>query len=47
MLSTGRFDRRVVVGLHDIKGREEILRVHARTKPLDDDIKLDEIAKNT
>jgi cell division protease FtsH len=47
LLRPGRFDRRVVVGLPDIKGREEILKVHARTKPLNEDVKLDEIAKNT
>ncbi|MEN8904669.1 MAG: ATP-dependent zinc metalloprotease FtsH [Clostridiales bacterium] len=47
LLRPGRFDRRVAVGLPDIKGREEILKVHARSKPLSDDVKLDEIAKNT
>ncbi|HPU41425.1 MAG TPA: ATP-dependent zinc metalloprotease FtsH [Acetivibrio clariflavus] len=47
LLRPGRFDRRVVVGLPDIKGREEILKVHARGKPLADDVKLDELAKTT
>jgi len=47
LLRPGRFDRRVVVGLPDIKGREEILKVHARGKPLSDDVKLDELAKST
>jgi cell division protease FtsH len=47
LLRPGRFDRRVTVGMPDIKGREEILRVHSRGKPLGDDIKLDEVAKNT
>jgi cell division protease FtsH len=47
LLRPGRFDRRVVVGLPDIKGREEILKVHARGKPLADDVKLDELAKST
>jgi len=47
LLRPGRFDRRVVVGLPDIKGREEILKVHSRTKPLNEDVRLDEIAKNT
>ncbi len=47
LLRPGRFDRRVVVGLPDIKGREEILKVHARGKPLGSDVKLDDLAKNT
>lgn len=47
LLRPGRFDRRVVVGLPDIKGREEILKVHARGKPLGSDVKLDELAKST
>lgn len=47
LLRPGRFDRRVVVGLPDIKGREEILKVHARGKPFADDVKLEELAKTT
>jgi len=47
LLRPGRFDRRVYVGLPDIKGREEILKVHARGKPLDEEIKLSELAKIT
>ncbi len=47
LLRPGRFDRRVVVGLPDIKGREQILGVHARGKPLGVDVKLDELAKST
>jgi len=47
LLRPGRFDRRVFVGLPDIKGREEILKVHARGKPLAPDVKLDELAKST
>jgi cell division protease FtsH len=47
LLRPGRFDRRVFVGLPDIKGREQILRVHAKGKPLGSDIKLDDIAKTT
>lgn len=47
LLRPGRFDRRVFVGLPDIRGREQILRVHARGKPLGDDVKLDELAKTT
>lgn len=47
LLRPGRFDRRVVVGYPDIKGREQILKVHARGKPLGEDVKLDDIAKNT
>ena len=47
LLRPGRFDRRIYVGLPDIKGREEILKVHARGKPLEPDVKLDELAKST
>jgi len=47
LLRPGRFDRRVFVGLPDIKGREEILRVHARGKPLGPDVQLSELAKIT
>lgn len=47
LLRPGRFDRRVVVGLPDVKGREQILKVHARGKPLGDDVHLDELAKST
>ena len=47
LLRPGRFDRRIVVGLPDIKGREEILKVHSRGKPLSEDVKLDELAKST
>lgn len=47
LLRPGRFDRRVVVGLPDIKGREEILKVHSRGKPLSEDVRLDELAKST
>jgi cell division protease FtsH len=43
----GRFDRNIVVGLPDIKGREEILNVHARNKPIGSDVKMAEIAKTT
>jgi len=47
LLRPGRFDRRVFVGLPDIKGREEILKVHARGKPLGPDVQLSELAKIT
>ncbi|MDD5603959.1 MAG: AAA family ATPase, partial [Eubacteriales bacterium] len=47
LLRPGRFDRRVMVGLPDIKGREQILNVHAKGKPLDDEVKLGEVAKST
>jgi cell division protease FtsH len=47
LLRPGRFDRRVVVGLPDIKGREEILQVHSKNKPLDETVDLAEIAKAT
>ena len=43
----GRFDRRVYIGLPDIRGREAILRVHARGKPLGDDVDLNSIARGT
>ena len=47
LLRPGRFDRQVYVGLPDIKGREEILQVHARNKPLAEDVDLAEIARGT
>lgn len=47
LLRPGRFDRRVYVGMPDIKGREAILKVHARGKPLGDDVDLSSIAKGT
>ena len=47
LLRPGRFDRQIYVGLPDIKGREEILRVHARNKPLAEDVDLDKLAKGT
>ncbi len=47
LLRPGRFDRRIHVGLPDIKGREEILKVHARNKSLGDDVNLADIAKDT
>lgn len=47
LLRPGRFDRRVVVGLPDIKGREQILKVHSRGKPLAEDVKLDDLARIT
>ena len=47
LLRPGRFDRQVYVGAPDAKGREAILKVHARNKPLSDDVKLDVIAKQT
>ncbi|MBQ3276938.1 MAG: AAA family ATPase, partial [Oscillospiraceae bacterium] len=47
LLRPGRFDRRVYVGLPDIKGRTEILKVHARGKRLGDDVDLADIAKGT
>ena len=47
LLRPGRFDRQVYVGLPDIKGREAILRVHARGKVLGDDVDLSSIAKGT
>lgn len=47
LLRPGRFDRRVVVGYPDIKGREEILKVHSRGKPLGQDVDLKDLAKST
>ncbi len=47
LLRPGRFDRQVYVGRPDMKGREEILRVHTRKKPLADDVDLKEIARET
>ncbi len=43
----GRFDRTVTVGSPDVRGREEILRVHSKDKPLGDDVELQQIAQNT
>jgi cell division protease FtsH len=47
LLRPGRFDRQIIVGAPDIKGREEILKVHTKKKPLRDDVKLDVLAKRT
>ncbi|HOQ76646.1 MAG TPA: ATP-dependent zinc metalloprotease FtsH [Thermoclostridium sp.] len=47
LMRPGRFDRRVVVNYPDIKGREEILKVHSRNKPLGPDVDLKDIAKTT
>ena len=47
LLRPGRFDRQVMVGRPDIKGREEILKVHSKGKPLAPDVKLKVIAKST
>jgi len=47
ILRPGRFDRKVAVGRPDVKGREEILQVHAKGKPLGDDVDLKQIAQTT
>ena len=47
ILRPGRFDRKVAVGRPDVKGREEILRVHAKDKPLGEDVNLAQIAQTT
>lgn len=47
LLRSGRFDRQVIVGYPDVKGREEILKVHSRNKPLGFDVDLSVIAKST
>ncbi|NLN42153.1 MAG: ATP-dependent zinc metalloprotease FtsH, partial [Clostridiales bacterium] len=47
LLRPGRFDRRIVVGIPDVKGREEIIRVHSRGKPLAPDVDIKVLAKRT
>ena len=47
LLRPGRFDRQIYVGLPDIRGREEILKVHAKGKPLAEDVDLKELARGT
>ena len=47
ILRPGRFDRKISVGRPDVKGREEILKVHARGKPLAEDVNLQEVARTT
>ncbi len=47
LLRPGRFDRQIYVGLPDIRGREEILKVHARNKPLAEDVSLNQTARAT
>ncbi|MGN0480303.1 MAG: ATP-dependent metallopeptidase FtsH/Yme1/Tma family protein, partial [Lachnospiraceae bacterium] len=47
ILRPGRFDRKVLVGRPDVKGRLEILKVHARKKPLGDDVDLDALSRTT
>ena len=47
ILRPGRFDRKITVGVPDVGGREEILKVHAKNKPLGDDVNLKQIAQTT
>ena len=47
LLRPGRFDRQILVGYPDVKGREAILKVHTRNKPLAPDVDLETIAKST
>ncbi len=47
LLRPGRFDRQIMVGAPDVKGREEILKVHSKNKPLADDVNFKELAKGT
>ena len=47
ILRSGRFDRKVAVGTPDVGGREEILKVHAKNKPLGDDVNLQQLAQTT
>jgi cell division protease FtsH len=47
ILRPGRFDRQVAVGRPDVRGREEILQVHAKGKPLGDDVDLEQVARTT
>lgn len=47
LVRPGRFDRSIFVGFPDVKGREDILRIHAKGKPFDKDVKLKDVAKST
>lgn len=47
ILRPGRFDRKIAVGKPDVKGREDILRIHTKNKPLSEDVNLGEIARTT
>ena len=47
ILRPGRFDRKVMVGRPDVRGREEILQVHAKNKPLAEDVDLKQVAQTT
>ena len=47
ILRPGRFDRKIAVGYPDVRGREEILKVHSKGKPLGDDVNLEEVARTT
>ena len=47
IMRPGRFDRKIGVGRPDVRGREEILKVHAKNKPLGDDVDLKEVAKTS
>ena len=47
LLRPGRFDRKVILDLPDVKEREEILKIHCKNKPLDKDVDLEELAKRT
>jgi len=47
LLRPGRFDRQIYIGMPDIKGRKEILRVHSKKKPFDDDVSFEDIARST
>src|SRR5699024_4874975 len=47
LLRPGRFDRRITVGVPDVRGREAVLKVHARNKPLDESVNLQAIAQRT
>lgn len=47
ILRPGRFDRKIAIGAPDVSGREDILRVHAKNKPLAEDVKLEQIAQTT
>ena len=47
ILRPGRFDRKIAIGVPDVKAREEILEVHAKNKPISDDVNLKDVAKTT
>ena len=47
LLRSGRFDRQIVIGIPDVKGREEIFKVHSRNKPMEEDVQPKVLARRT